>query len=80
MCLHFTDATNFELNSGEELLTEYRFNTKQIEHLFCKICWVQWFWRGKWPDGSDTVAINLNCVDEIDTLHLNITHYDGKNA
>ena len=74
----FVPANQFKLLSGEKDLTEYRFNKKVIQHLFCKTCGVQSFGRGKGPDGSDTVMINLRCVDNVDFSKLPTTQYNGK--
>lgn len=79
--LSFVPAASFKLLQGEDMLTEYRFNKKKIAHLFCKICGVQCFGRGKGPDGSDTVAINLRTIDDLDRDELRAlpkTHYNGK--
>lgn len=78
MLLSFTDASNFKLVSGEDALTEYRFNTEKIEHLFCKKCGVQAFGRGHKKDGSPTVALNVRSVDEIDIATLKRMPVDGK--
>jgi hypothetical protein len=76
--LAFVPASQFRLVSGEENLTEYRFHKKEIAHLFCKTCGVQSFGRGTGPDGTETVAVNLRCVDGIDPKSLQITEYNGK--
>lgn len=76
--LTFTPAEQFELLSGEERLTEYRFNKKAIAHMFCSVCGVQPFGRGQMPDGTKTVAINLRCVDGIDLSALKPQQVDGK--
>ena len=76
--LHMIPASFFHLISWEGNLTEYRFNTKNIAHLFCKTCWVQAFWKGPMPDWTEMIAINLNCVDGIDYEKLSIHKYDGK--
>ncbi|MEK7181858.1 MAG: GFA family protein, partial [Patescibacteria group bacterium] len=61
--LAFVPADQFQLLSGEESLTEYRFNKKAIAHLFCSICGVQSFGRGSGPDGKEVVALNARCLD-----------------
>lgn len=40
---YIVSASRFQLNSGAEVLTEYRFNTGQAKHLFCSICGVKSF-------------------------------------
>jgi hypothetical protein len=47
--LAFTPAGAFSLESGEADLTEYRFNSKTIEHLFCSACGMESFARGERP-------------------------------
>lgn len=77
--LAFTSKENFQLKSGENELTEYLFNSKAIRHLFCKICGVESFAYGKMPDGSPTVAINVNCLSGVNPRELDSKHVDGKN-
>ena len=74
----FVPASAFVLHKGSEMLTEYRFNTKKIAHLFCNVCGVESFSRGVAPDGSETVAINVRCVDGLDPKTLTVTEYNGK--
>ncbi len=78
LLLDFIPAENFKLLSGEGDLTEYRFNKKHLAHLFCKQCGVESFAQGAKPDGTKIVAINLNCIDDLDLASLSITHVDGK--
>src|SRR4051812_1109916 len=63
--LAFVPTEHFELKSGEDSLTSYKFNTKSIDHLFCSTCGVTSFARGKRPDGQTMVAINTRCVDGV---------------
>jgi hypothetical protein len=75
--LSFVPAQSFTLEKGEESLTDYQFNKKNIHHLFCKVCGVRSFARGKGPSGP-MVAINTRCLDEVDASTLNVQHFDGK--
>ena len=75
--LAFTPREKFNLQSGEDNLTEYLFNKKEIRHLFCKTCGVESFAYGKTPDGAEMVAINVNCLEGIDTRQLNTKQVDG---
>ena len=76
--LAFVPAQEFELEGGEAKLTEYRFNTKMIEHLFCSGCGMESFARGEMPDGTKMVAINVRCLDGVDVESLNTTMVDGR--
>ena len=77
--LSFVPAAAFTLTQGEEALTEYRFNKKQIQHLFCKTCGVQSFGKGNGPDGTAMIALNVRCLDGVQLEELTITPVDGKN-
>ena len=78
LILAFTSEENFELKQGTENLTEYRFNKKEIQHLFCRTCGVQCFAIGKAPDGGKVFAINANCLDGVDTTELDCERIDGR--
>lgn len=75
--LSFVPKSDFELLSGEEVLTEYLFNTHKIRHRFCKVCWVQCF--GEWEhNGIATRAINVRTIENIDLSKLARQAVDGK--
>lgn len=76
--LAFAPASSFTLLSGEDNLTEYRFNKKQIQHLFCKTCGVASFGRGTDQEGNETISINVRCLDDVDLETLSVTPFDGK--
>ncbi len=76
--LAFAPLESFQLKSGEDGLTEYLFNNKVIRHLFCSTCGVESFAYGKMPDGTPTVAINVNCLSGVNPRALNSRHVDGK--
>lgn len=78
MLLAFTTPDKMTILSGEDALTEYRFNTGKIAHLFCSVCGVQAFARGVGSKGEPTYAINVRTIDDVDLSSLNRTPYDGK--
>lgn len=78
--LTFVPESTFRLKTGADNLTDYQFNKKIIHHLFCKTCGVRSFARGKAPDGTPMIAINVRCLDDVDVSTLSPMPYDGKNA
>ena len=78
--LAFAPETAFTLLRGEEALTEYMFNNHKFRHQFCRICGIQTFAFAAAPDGTPTVAINVNCLDGVDVLALPTAFHDGAAA
>jgi hypothetical protein len=80
--LVFAPRTGFTLDRGEDQLTEYLFNTEKIRHLFCRTCGIESFAYGAMPDGTQTVAVNVNCLDGVDPREVAKAayHHDGKAA
>ncbi len=78
--LHFTflDPKSFQLRAGDENLKEYLFNKHAIHHQICIDCGVDVFARGKKPDGSDVIALNVSCIDGIELSKLTMTPMDGQ--
>jgi hypothetical protein len=76
--LRFVPATSFELLSGADVLTDYRFSTKTINHQFCSVCGIKSFAGGKSKDGTETRAINVRCLDDVDIQSLPTHFVDGK--
>ena len=79
--LHFTflPPKNFQLRAGEDNLKEYLFNKHAIRHQSCSDCGVEVFARGNKPDGTEVVALNVNCIDGIELAKLAMTPIDGRN-
>ena len=59
-------------------MSEYRFNTEKIAHLFCATCGVQSFGKAAGRDGTPMVAINARCLDGVDPAALTPQAVDGK--
>ena len=76
--LSFTPRDKFILKTGADNLTEFRFNKKVIQHLFCKTCGIEAFGFGAMPDGSPVAAVNANCLDDVDARALKSHAYDGR--
>ena len=76
--LAFAPAAKFELERGEEALTEYQFNKHVIHHLFCRVCGIQSFSHGTGPDGTAMAAINARCLDGVEPDALSPTKVDGR--
>jgi hypothetical protein len=74
----FVPAAQFKLLQGDGALEDYQFGPKRLHHLFCPTCGVGSFSRGKMPDGQDTFAVNVRCLDDIDVTSLKPMPYNGK--
>jgi hypothetical protein len=76
--LSFAHADAFELRSGEDALTVYRFNTHTISHFSCATCGIEPFGGGAAPDERAMVAINVRCLDDVDVFALKPQQVEGK--
>jgi hypothetical protein len=76
--LSFAPRDQFTLTSGEDRLTEYLFNKRAIQHLFCAVCGIESFAFAAAPDGAPMAAINVNCLDDVEPRKLNSHAYDGR--
>jgi hypothetical protein len=76
--LRFVPAASFQLLSGADSLTEYRFNSQVINHQFCRVCGIKSFASGKGRDGAETRAINVRCLDDVDVTQIPTRQVDGK--
>ncbi len=68
--------SRFRLLAGADRLTSYTFNTATARHLFCSVCGVKSFYRPRSnPDGW---SVNARCLDDLDSLSITITPFDGR--
>jgi hypothetical protein len=67
----------FELLSGEDALTTYRFNTGVAQHTFCATCGIHPFYIPR--SDPDKIDVNVRCLDGVDLGALTIGHFDGRN-
>lgn len=67
--------SDFELLTGRDAMTGYRFGTGAAEHLFCATCGVKSFYQPR--SHADCWSLNAHCFDE--PVELEIERFDGKN-
>jgi len=66
----------FELLSGKEALTTYRFNTGTAQHTFCRHCGIHSFYVPR--SDPDKIDVNVRCLEGIDLSTLTLTKFDGQ--
>ena len=64
----------FELLSGRDALTSYRFGSGAADHLFCSNCGVKSFYQPR--SHPDAWSVNVNCLDE--APELAVEQFDGR--
>lgn len=72
----------FRLVSGEEMLTEYLFNTRKNQHFFCKVCGVRPFGVGNETPIGRMYGVNIGCLEDLteeESSRIPITYVDGMN-
>ncbi len=65
----------FELITGRDALTTYRFGTGAAEHLFCRHCGVKSFYQPR--SHPSAWSVNANCLDTRPPLA--VEPFDGAN-
>ena len=75
MCMVTKDSV--QIIKGEESLNSYKFNTMIAEHFFCKTCGIYTHhYRRSDPNAA---AINIGCIDEINSFDYEAEFIDMKN-
>jgi hypothetical protein len=65
----------FELLTGRDSLTSYRFGSGAADHLFCSNCGVKSFYQPR--SHPDAWSVNAHCLD--DAPELSVEQFDGRN-
>lgn len=78
--LAFVPSDKFNLISGSDVLKSYHFNKKVIDHLFCSICGIKPFARGRGENGIETIAVNVRCLEGVELGELNSQSYNGRES
>ena len=77
--LHLIVARDaFELLSGADALTTYRFNTGTAQHTFCATCGIHAFYNPR--TDPENYSVNARCLDDYDPVTMPSRRlFDGKN-
>ena len=67
---------DFELLSGPDALTAYRFGTGAAEHLFCSVCGVKSFYQPR--SHPNAWSLNVNALDDSSALEMKVTAFNGR--
>jgi hypothetical protein len=67
----------FELVSGKDALTTYRFNTGTAKHTFCRHCGIHPFYVPR--SDPDKIDVNVRCLDGVELAKIPIGTFDGRN-
>jgi hypothetical protein len=67
----------FELLSGADTLSSYRFGTGAAEHLFCSRCGVKSFYQPR--SHPQAWSLNAHALDDLSGLSLTVKVFDGRN-
>ncbi len=70
-------SEEFELLTGEDELSTYRFQTGVAQHRFCKTCGVQSFYVPR--SDPDKIDVNVRCLDGVDLAKISVRPFDGRN-
>lgn len=68
---------NFTLLQGEDVLTNYQFNTGIAQHKFCSICGIHSFYIPR--SHPHCIDINIRCLDGDVMGNFQIIPFDGVN-
>src|SRR5438552_13013273 len=68
---------DFEVISGRDDLTTYRFNTGIAQHTFCRHCGIHPFYVPR--SHPDKIDVNVRCLDDVDISALTPIAFDGRN-
>jgi hypothetical protein len=66
----------FEILSGADNLSTYRFNTGVAKHTFCRTCGIHPFYTPR--SHPDQIDVNVRCLDGEVIDRFKITPFDGR--
>ena len=66
----------FELLSGEDAITTYKFGSGVAKHTFCKHCGIHSFYTPR--SAPDGISVNVRCLDDVDVETVRGNPFDGR--
>lgn len=72
----FIPHENLRFLSGEDQLTEYRFNTGAAVHMFCRTCGIKPLYRPR--SHPEAWSVNLRCVEAGTLTAARRIPFDGR--
>jgi hypothetical protein len=76
--LHYiAPPEDFQLVTGDQAMTTYRFNTGTAKHYFCTTCGIHPFYEPRSHPGS--YDVNVRCLDDGAAARFRIVPFDGAN-
>lgn len=76
--LWFIPRSQIKVTAAEAALATYTFNRHVIKHHFCANCGCAPFGFGAMPDGTETAAVNVRCIEGLDLGVLKREAVDGR--
>lgn len=76
--LWFVPRAQLRLATAETDLATYLFNKHVIKHHFCPRCGCAPFGFGQDSSGKATTAVNVRCLENVDTSTLKLVPFDGR--
>jgi hypothetical protein len=78
--LWFVPRSRLRLLTPEGNASTYTFNKHRIKHRFCPSCGMHPYGEGTDPEGNETAAVNIRCLEGIDLASIPVKHFDGRAA
>src|SRR5688572_30027248 len=76
--LWFVPREQLRLSTPDSDLSTYTFNKHVIQHHFCDECGCAPFGTGVDPQGKQTAAVNVRCLEGVDLTTLKRMPFDGR--
>jgi hypothetical protein len=76
--LWFVSREQLHLKTPESDLATYTFKTRTIQHHFCPRCGCAPFADGADKTGAKKAAVNVRCLDGVDTAAVRVVPFDGR--